>query len=188
MDNNTFIRYKDKKEKDGIIKVICGFGEDELHNAISKVKQYKYIDYNLEVEKRLWALWGKTKNSKEWICLEVGSSKDIKKEIRSDLSLMISKPEQVKKSSAFYSEVFEYMTYMDRTSCKYRKIYEICDSFEWFEIDIDKYLQNRDFSGYNKVNYAEVSYAYETRALFWNPSPAVNGNQEMIILEKLQNK
>lgn len=185
MDKNAFTRYKNQNEKEGILKVICCFSEYEIENAISKVKEYEYIDYRLELEKRLWSLWGKTRNNEEWICLEVGSSKDIKKEIRSDLSLMISKPEQIKKSSAFYSEVFEYMTYMDRTSCKYRKIYEICNSFEWFEIDIDKYLENRDFSGYNKVNYAEVSYAYEMRALFWNPSPAVNGNQEMKILEKI---
>ncbi|WP_160678410.1 hypothetical protein [Clostridium sp. C8-1-8] len=170
------------------IQEICSFKREQIKEVMSQVKRHVCYTYNNnKLNKGLWVLFGKPiiegVDNEEWICLEVGSSEDIIKELVGDLNLMISKSDLVEKHSEFFTSVFEFNTYMDRTSVKYRKIYEMCKEFSVFEINIEKYIVNEEISNYDVVNYAEVKYASDYKALFWNPAPAFKGNQEKEILK-----
>lgn len=165
---------------------ICSFEKNSINDAIMQVKEhYKHLDLG----RKLWGLFGRDRKDDEWVCLEVGSSNDIKSEIVANLRLMLNTREQVWKCSEFHRDrqLFEFWTYSDRQSYKYRKISQICKEFRWCEIDIDKYLKDDKEYPNNIINYAEVKYALETKALFWNPAPATNGNKEKEILNHLRN-
>ncbi|MDE6389411.1 MAG: hypothetical protein K2L82_16645 [Lachnospiraceae bacterium] len=166
------------------LRKICFFKKHDIKDAIAKVEKNQDIENTTGV----WALFGKKEDCDEWVCLEVGSSKDIKKEIIGDLKLMISKIEIMSKSSAFHKNVFEALAYVDRQSFKYRKIYETYDDFYWSEIDIEKYICGKDSNKYDKINFTEVSFAYETQALFWNPAPATDKNREKEILNWIKGR
>lgn len=98
---------------------------------------------------------------------------------------MISEPKEQAKKTVFHENVYHIKTYMDKTSVKYRSMYEGCKEFVVFEIDVPIYLKDTDVGKYNTVEYAEVKFAYETKALYWNPAPRMNGNKEWEILEYL---
>lgn len=183
-------------KQENCIKEICSFNNEKieqnegLNNVINEVKGhnlYKYRDD--KINKGLWVIYGKPKiegiDNKQWICLEVGSSKDIKKELIAILRLMISESKEVPKHSAFFENVFNFTTYLDRTSVKYRKLNEICSEFAMFEVDIENYVYEDEIKSYNTINFAEVKYAFKHKALFWNPSPSVHGNQENKILREV---
>ena len=97
---------------------------------------------------------------------------------------MVSKPGELEKTGEFYEDlaIFCMPTYSDKVSCKYRKINELFDYFMWVEINIDEYLRGFDGKRY-KVNYAEVKYAFENKALLWNPAPKSRTNREKKILK-----
>lgn len=133
---------KFKLELYNYLEIICNFTRDTIDDAKQKVINYSYIDK--QSDKQLWALFGKDSEDTDWVCLEVGSSNNIKKEISENLNLMYKKPQKVWKNSEFHKneELFEFYTYYDRASCKYRKIAQICTQFCWCELDVRKYLEN----------------------------------------------
>lgn len=178
-----FLSLEDLREI-SFLREICFFKRHDVKDAIEKVEK------NPEIENKtgVWALFGKKEDGDAWRCIEVGSSRNIKKEIIGDLKLMISKIEVVSKSSAFHNNVFEALAYADRQSFKYRKIYEMYDDFYWSEIDIEKYISGKDLNNYAKINFTEVSFAYETQALFWNPAPTTYANKEKEILNWIRSQ
>lgn len=169
------------------IKCICRFTKDTINSAKKKIKDNTYIG---DDEKRVWALFGR--DGEDWFCLEVGSSNNIQAEILSNLQSMQQEPKEVWKGAYFHKDeqLFAFQTYMDRASCKYRGMLKLCEEFCWCEIDIDSYKRVNQLPEDMKIdditNYVEVKFAYDTKALFWNPSPATNGNQEKAILQKLE--
>lgn len=170
-----------KEDKDYLIK-ICGFDKLEYKNIPNLISLDKCKNYSL------WAIFGKNKKTENRECLHVGSGKHICSELQKILKLMISKPNKVSKSTAFYPNVYDFTTYMDKDSTKYRMIYENYTNFEIYIIDTEKYLDVEDVGDYNKINYAEVKFAYENKALLWNPAPSFHGNQEQKILREVSNK
>lgn len=170
-----------KKDEDYLIN-ICEFGKleyDDISSLINLSEDGKY---------GIWTIFGKNKKTKNRECLHVGSGKHICSELRKILKLMISKPKKVSKSTAFYPNVYDFTTYMDKDSAKYRMIYENYTNFEIYIIDTEKYLSEEDIGDYNKINYAEVKFAYDNKALLWNPAPPFYGNQEQKILREVSNK
>lgn len=167
------------------LRIICDFQKETIKEAIKKVKEYKFLDN--KYDKKLWALFGKNEEFEKWVCLEVGSSQNIRNEIVYDLKLMVETPYEVSKDSAFYKDVFKFRTYSDRQSCKYRAIIEMYKEFCWCEIDVSEYVDIQDINSWNTINYAEVKFAFETKAIFWNPAPATYGNQEKEILNEFIN-
>ena len=132
----------------------------EFHN-LEKIEINTIISpENKKEEKRLWAIFGKSKESNCLHCLQVGSSKNIISEIKGILRLMISKPEKIKISTAFHKDVYDFSIY---------------------EIEVDIYLEGVDIKAYDKVNFAEVKFAFENKAILWNPAPATYGNKEQEI-------
>lgn len=75
---------------------------------------------------------------------------------------------------------------MDKKSVKYRSMYDLCKEFIVYEIDIPRYIKDTDVNEYNAVSYAEVKFAYETKALYWNPAPKMQDNQERESLNKFK--
>ena len=68
---------------------------------------------------------------------------------------------------------------------------KLFEKFWWVEINVDKYQGDND-KKYNKTDYAEVTYAYKSKALIWNPAPAMmdrrnRKNQEKQILREKYN-
>ena len=67
-------------------------------------------------------------------------------------------------------------------------IYQNYKNFKIYKIDIERYLLDEKVGDFNKINYAEVKFAYDNKALLWNPAPPCYGNQEKEILKMLLNK
>lgn len=170
-----------KEDKDYLIE-ICKFDNLEGKDIPKLISLDDCKNYNL------WTIFGENKKTKNRECLHVGSSKDIYKELRDILRLMISSPEKVSISTTFHKNVYVFTTYMDKCSVKYRMIFENYTNFEIYIIDTEKYLSREDIGDYNKINYAEVKFAYDNKALLWNPAPPCYGNQEKEILKMLLNK
>lgn len=177
---------------------ICDFSIKDIVTAIRTVENYEYIDNNAECTKKLWVLFGKKEYEDDWICLELGSSDNIISEIKGIIKLLDSKQSIVYKDSEFHKgeKIFEFMSYSDRTSCKYRSIAQKFDNLCFYEVNVANYCDKdslfnnikhkmRD-SIINKVNYAEVKIAFDTKALYWNPAPATIYNQEKIILKEIK--
>ena len=170
-----------KEDKDYLIK-ICKFVKLEYKNIPNLITSKKCKNYNL------WTIFAKNKENNKTECLHVGSGKDICSELRKILKLMISKPEKVSISTTFHKNGYEITTYNDKNSIKYRMLYQNYDNFEIYKINVEKYLLGENLGDYNKINYAEVKFAYDNKALLWNPAPACNGNQEKEILNKFLNR
>ena len=165
-------------EDSNYLNILCSFSDLEKEDITNLVK---YQDY--EKRKRLWAIFGKRRDNKDWICLQVGSSVDIVQELRSILRLMIARPEVKKISTQFQKDAYTFYLHKDKTSVKYRSVYRMCEEFDVYEIKVDSYIGNEDIGQYDKINYAEVKFAYEHKAWLWNPAPQTNGNKEQEILK-----
>lgn len=162
---------------------ICEFSDlKKDDNVFESIKNYNTL---YKTDKGLWTIFGKGKGIDNWTCLEIGSSKDIKSEIRQMLNLMISKSERQDVKTTFHEKVYSFCTYKDKKSIKYQSMYRLCKEFVVYEIDVPKYLNGIDAGKYNEVEYAEVKFACETEALYWNPALAANGNKEREILSNI---
>lgn len=181
MDKKKLIQFDDPTQIKGL-KKICQFSELKLSEIFGLIKDYNILS---QTDKALWAIFGNGKEIERWTCLEVGSSQNIKSELREILRLMISEPQIVKKATTFHKDVYEFCTYKDKASVKYRAMYQLCEEFVVYEIDVREYLAGTDIEKYDSVNYAEVKFACETRALYWNPAPETYGNQEREIFKKI---
>lgn len=183
------------------LKLISDFSSNEIPKAKREIDTYEPLNY--ENIKGVWILVGYIDFCKKWICLEVGSSSNIKSEIRSALGCMESVKKEVYKDSEFYkgAELFPFVEFSDRISCKYRAITEFCSRFRYFEIDPYSYIktkmkkkisQNKNEVCFKNeivgiVNFVEVHFAFIHKALLWNPAPQTNGNKEKIVLGILNN-
>lgn len=185
-------------EENEFLKILCRFKKDELLT----ISNYQTV--NPQYSKSIWALFGKNKTAKSWQCIEVGSSINIKNEINGIIALFKKTPQKIIKKGIFYQDEdigFEFWTYHDRVSCKYRKIAQMFEEYCFCEIDIDKYIENQylelnilklkinekypQIKKIDFVNYTEVSFALKTKAIFWHPAPATYHNQEKYLLEIL---
>lgn len=182
----TLIQFIDPHELAGLNE-ICRFSELKKSDVTNLLKDYKTL---YTTDKGLWTIFGKGNGIDNWTCLHVGSSQDIKLELSGILKLMVSKAKKLEKSTIFHENVYELWTYMDKASVKYRSMYNLCKEFVVYEIDVPTYLKDTDVDAekYNNVEYAEVKFAYETKALYWNPAPKMNGNQERDILINFNEK
>ncbi len=158
---------------------MCTFTEI-TQETLNTIKNYKPNHKLQDKTKRLWAIFGKNSDN-NWFCLEVGSSTDINTEIKNNLNAMKSESYCIKKSTIFHDEVYSFNTYMDKRYVKYRTMYKMCKEFIIYEINVSEYLKSESYGSYNPVNYAEVKFAYKTKPIFWNPSPATYANQELEI-------
>jgi hypothetical protein len=175
------MKYSTREDKDYLIE-ICEF--DNLEG-----KNFSVLDGSKEDEENgVWTIFGENKKTKNRECLHVGSSKNIYKELRAILRLMISNPEKVSISTTFHKNVYDFTTYIDKNSIKYRMIYQNYKNFKIYKIDIERYLLGEKVGDYNKINYAEVKFAHDNKALLWNPAPPFYGNQEQKILREVSNK
>ena len=180
----TLIQFADPHELAGLNE-ICRFSNLKKSDVIELLKDYKTL---YTTDKGLWTIFGKGNGIDNWTCLHVGSSRDIKFELKGILKLMVSRSEKLRKSTIFHKNVYELWTYMDKASVKYRSMYNLCEEFVVYEIDVPTYLKSTDAEEYSNVEYAEVKFAYETKALYWNPAPKMNGNREQELLTNLISK
>lgn len=171
---------------------ICEFNSitnrNEIRSIQKEVKDHKLFNYSEDNQKHLWAFYGYAEND-NWICIEVGSSDNILGEICGIVKLMYEASCDVDKKSVLHKDVVIYKSksYTDKTSFKYRYMNKLFDKFCLIEINVDNYQDGND-KGYNKTDFAEVTYAVNNNALIWNPSPAVidrknRKNQEKQILK-----
>lgn len=173
----------DSKEKVSIKKIVILFFFSKITRAEIKAYTLKESD-NKEGQKELWAIFGKKNKKTAWQCIQVGSSKNINAEIKGILYSMISTPREIKQDTTFHKNVYTFYSYMDKLSVKYREIYRQYNNFFVCKVDVKKVLNNINIEQYDPVNYAEVKFAYDNKALLWNPAPATNGNKEREIFTK----
>ena len=176
---------KNKITQETFNKINTYFSKNKItQETFNKINTYKSNQKEQDVKKRLWAIFGR-KDTDKWFCLQVGSSFNICSEIRENLNAMKSEPTCIAKSTFFHDNVYSFNTYMDKYSVKYRAMYDKCEQFIIYEIDVSEYLKDEDCGTYDEVNYAEVMFADETKAMFWNPAPATYGNQEREIYDNV---
>ncbi len=146
---------------------------------------FKHIRNNIsDKEKKVWALLGGEKKNK-WICLQVASANNIQKEIISDIKCMLplKKDDRKQWSSKFHSNIFKVQYGMDVRCQKYR---DMCEHFDFFRIIVinpEEYIKGNNNGEFDLIKYTEVKFAYETKALYWNPF-----NEEHKILEVIKNE
>lgn len=149
------------------LRVLCEFIKEDIIDENKRKKLFVQIKKGCK-EGKIWALLGKT-NKDELICLQVASAKDISKEIVADIKCML--PLSVKDTkpwkSKFHENVFEAKYGLDVRCQKYRDMFERFDNFSIIIIEHEIYLKNIDCI-FNPIKYAEVKYAYDTKALYWN--------------------
>lgn len=163
-----------KSPENAAVKQLCIFNKDIKDIEIRKSLFKKIKDSN--IREKVWALFGSNENEERWICLQVGGSQNIINEIVADIKAMLPLNEDDKKywSSEFHSNIFEVHYGLDVRCQKYRNMFENFDRFCVVLIDSQKYLEGINYlSEIDKLDkldkYAEVVYAYETKALYWNP-------------------
>ena len=158
------------------INKICQFSRKDI---LSDEKRQGILDeiqdkIRNEYEKnKVWALLGGNTNE-EYICLQVAGSLDIEKEIICDIKCMLpfNKTTDVKPwSSRFHKNIFEVEYGLDAKCQKYNDMLNKFSEFCVIVLDEEKYLENTDTKGFEKTAYVEVKYAYDTKALYWNPNP-----------------
>lgn len=183
---------KDEQKFSHICKFKSIADSKEITRIKNEVKLHKLYKYSEDNQKHLWAFYGHIEddNCDNWICIEVGSSDDILGEICGIVKLMYEPSCDIDKKSVLHDGVVIYKSksYTDKICYKYRYMNELFDEFWWVEINVDKYQDGND-NGYNKTNFAEVAYAYNNKALIWNPAPAATDrknrrNQEKQILKE----
>ncbi len=183
MNDIIYFSWDDLDSKE-YLDEICSFTEI-TQETLNTIRNYK-SNYSVQDDtKRLWAIFGKNSDNDNWLCLEVGSSININVELKENLNAMKSKSLSIKKSTLFHKEVYDFKTYMDKHSVKYRAMYEKCEKFIIYEINVCKYLKTENYGSYDPVNYAEVMFAYKTKAMFWNLAPETYGNQEREIYDRV---
>lgn len=158
-----------------------------FHNKDKLEDIIKEINYEALKSKYVWALFGKI-NEEDEVCLQVGAGINIKDEIKYDINMMycecdliskLNKGLKIKsKNTQFYENVYKINYGDDKNRYIYRKIRQEYEELIFYAIDIDVYLEIKDFKCDNitvnnildlsKIYYAETKFAYETQAIYWN--------------------
>ncbi len=110
----------------------------------------------------VWALYGQSKVDKTWKCLQVGQSKDIKKEIIVDAKLLVkTKPKSVKKDyiNQFAEHCFTYDEYPNMREVLY---YDIASKFKDL---IFVLISNSEDE--KKRKDIEKKFAWASHAKYW---------------------
>ena len=161
------------------IEIVVSFSEITK----SEIRKYKMkLGKNTVKQKDLWAIFGRKENV--WQCVQVGSSKNTCREIKDILYYMISEPKESPKSTFFHKNVYTFCSYMDKLSVKYRTVYKKYDEFFVCKVNVEETIKGINIGGYDSLNYAEVKFAWNHKALLWNPAPPTNGNKEKEILHR----
>lgn len=160
-----------------------------FHNKDKLEDIIKEINYEALKSKYVWALFGKI-NEEDEVCLQVGAGINIKDEIKYDINMMYCGGDLISKSNKglkikskntqFYENVYKinYCDDKNKNRYIYRKIRQEYEELIFYAIDIDAYLEIKDFKCDNitvnnildlsKMYYAETKFAYETQAIYWN--------------------
>lgn len=142
-----------------------------LHINKDKYGLFSIKVNNLEQYKNksgVWAMWGKD-TSNAYVCLEVGQTMDISKELNYDLSYLIKdyrKESKIKEYSARilleFNKKFDVCKCdSNRTCAKYR---DIASSY----FDVCVYLICNSNETKEERENIELKYAIDNKALYWN--------------------
>ena len=117
----------------------------------------------------VWAMFGMDTKTKEIVCLEVGETSNIKKELSSDyksmvesLSKVCSKKKKFRKALP-WSEIIYGNDGETRFDAKYRQISQQCSEIIVCVVMRDDNIENR----YN----TEIEQAWDNKAVYWYPAP-----------------
>lgn len=168
---------------DSPFSIICEFQREDLNDNSQRKELFEKIRSKC-INKNVWALLGKNK-SNNYICLQVGSSTSIIDKIILDLKCMLpfdKKKDTKHWSSKFHKNVLDVEYGKDAKCQKYNHMFEHFTDFCIITVDSDKYLEDVDVKDFNKDNYAEVMFACETKARYWNPN---SFKKEYQIMEEL---
>lgn len=154
-------------KEDSGLGVLCQFSKEDILDENERKKIFKKIKEGCK-ENNAWALLGGIEKN-QWICLQVASAGNISNEIISDIKCMLpltSKDTRTWKSQ-FHENVFEVRYGLDVRCQKYRNMFERFNNFCIIIIKPKLYLKDIH-NTYDPVKYAEVNYAYDAQALYWN--------------------
>lgn len=164
--------------------VVCQFNKKDILNDHLVKELFNKIRHECSNGK-IWALLGGNVIN-QYICLQVASSSAIATEIISDIKCMMpfNKMKDIKSwSGTFYKdEIFKVKYGLDARCQKYNDMYCRFNEFCIILINPDEYLKNIDTKGFHLINYAEVKFAYDTKALYWKPNTF---KKENLILKEL---
>lgn len=150
-------------DKENLYNIVC----KDLHVNNKQKKQYA------------WLIYGKKENDNEE-CLQVASSNDIWTEMKQDTKAMIYEPtNKIRRDTYFYKDVFDtyqcrytnpiYYDMFNNYSELYFYILKVDEYLKKLDIEEQKYIAENTDSERAKANFAEVWFAYQTMAVYWNP-------------------
>mgnify|MGYP000019172897 FL=1 len=173
---------KIEKNKDGKISLII----DNSVESVTRDDFYKKFcdEMNRKAEfcknQFVWLIYGMGERKD---CLQVASSYSILKEIKQDIKAMLYAPtyEIENMNTFFYENV--YTTFQCRYSNPiYYYMFNSYNNIEIYILNVEEYLDDNEelickneFSKSTgdlqriKATYAEVKFAYESKAIYWNP-------------------
>ncbi len=120
--------------------------------------------------KNLWALFGLI-DPVNMVCLQVASASDIVTEIENDLCSMqpVCAADTKSWGSGLHKKVVKVTYRLDSRCQKYRDMYDNYEGFYVVPIDHNKFVDPQKLRKENTLKYAEVLFAYNTKALYWVP-------------------
>lgn len=145
-------------------------------------KALKEVDDNTELnDQEVWVLYGEKKNE-ELVCLLVGATISLIKEIKDNIQLMFTDDKEDKdikhdiKVVEYYNVISSSKFNINNKYFAFKEMTKEYDKLIFYTLNIDRYLNNTDnLSEYSKLMVdkskkylAEVKFADETRSVYWN--------------------
>lgn len=168
---------------------LCDFCKTNNNKiSINKNGLFKKLSDNNCNQYNTWALFAKETKYQNWICLQVGSSNNIKNEIKYAINSF--EPYSDENTKLWYSHfhkdnsLFKAYYKMDIASQRYRSMFEHFNLFCFYAIKKAENL-NEALRKFDINSVTEVQFALESSALYWNPN---NSKKETQILGIIKNK
>lgn len=195
--NNSVVNF-DSLDKAKYFKKKINFIKN---NDMTAEKIIEGIKWRYTNNSRVWLLFARKKDNKNWDCVQVAQSREnIQSEIKLAIEHIFSEfnPSKVKnyKNSAFYKKVCPDVTKKeDYHECLYSKIGSEYMYFKICLLNVDKYLglpksttaKKNDAEriiNICKNQYAEAKIAYQTLSIYWRKtSCGVDGQTILYIKE-----
>lgn len=185
---------EDINNREYLEKITCIGNSDCGKRVFEEIKNNNCIK-----DKFVWTIFGINYENKIE-CLQVASSKNIKREILQDIKYMFSEhpkcsqSDKITRKTTFKNE-YKHCKNENKRAAIYRTMLSRYKQLFIYALNVDKYLGDKIFFNENidadieimyksyRYNFAEVKFAYEMGARYWNAS-----GDEHRVLMCLQNK
>ena len=138
-----------------------------------KKERGKWVEAKNELKRfeqaGVWVMTGVDSENHETLCLEVGETCNIKKEVNRDYEAIVKSLHEENSKKKKFRKTFSWSETIcgnikeSRFKAKYRQISQSCEEITVLVVLCDENIENR----YNK----EIQQAWDNKAIYWYPAP-----------------